>query len=116
VEGQTLAELTLADGGGVATSGILHRHWQTSRGWQHHLIDPRSGRPATTDLVSVTVLGPSAAAAEVMAKAILLLGRGGAAALARDPRFSGVLVPAEGTPVHVRRTPEHSTQSVEVAS
>lgn len=116
-EGRSLAELTLADGGGVATSGILRRRWQTSQGWQHHLIDPRSGRPATTDLVSVTVLGPSAAAAEVMAKVVLLLGRErGTAALARNPRFSGVLVLAEGTPVHVGRTSEPSTQSLEVAS
>lgn len=41
---------------------------------QHHLIDPRRGEPAQTDWLSVTVVTPHAAAAEVFAKALLIAG------------------------------------------
>ncbi len=83
--------------GGVATSGVLRRRWRTPDGPQHHIIDPRTGRPARTDLVQVTVVAPSAAAAEVAATAALLLGREKAAAvLALSGCLAGVLVDVGG--------------------
>jgi thiamine biosynthesis lipoprotein len=62
---------------GAATSGTWRRSWRTpGRGGRlvHHLIDPRSGRPAASDLTEVSVVSESATAAEVHAKAALLLG------------------------------------------
>lgn len=58
--------------GGAATSGITKRAWGAGL---HHLIDPRTGWPARTELHEVSVLAASAADAEVMAKAAFLLGR-----------------------------------------
>jgi thiamine biosynthesis lipoprotein len=55
----------------VATSSVVTRRWAGG----HHLIDPRTGRPADTDLLSATVLSPTAAQAEVAAKVALILGR-----------------------------------------
>ena len=55
----------------VATSSVVTRRWVGG----HHLIDPRSGRPAVTDLLSVTVLAPTVAQAEIAAKVVLILGR-----------------------------------------
>jgi len=60
--------------GGVATSGRDFRRWRTHSGWAHHLIDPRSGRPAETDVLSATVVADCAARADVAAKVVLLLG------------------------------------------
>ncbi|HEV2056263.1 MAG TPA: FAD:protein FMN transferase [Methylomirabilota bacterium] len=57
---------------GAATSGTEGRRWGPRL---HHLIDPRTGRPAETDLVEVSVLAPTGAEAEVLAKTALLLGR-----------------------------------------
>ncbi|HEX9495515.1 MAG TPA: FAD:protein FMN transferase [Candidatus Limnocylindria bacterium] len=57
---------------GAATSGTEGRRWGERL---HHLIDPRTGRPAETDLVEVSVLAPTGAEAEVLAKTALLLGR-----------------------------------------
>jgi thiamine biosynthesis lipoprotein len=117
VDGQALDEFTLDRCGGVATSGIVRRRWWTSRGWQHHLIDPRDGRPAATDLASVTVLAPSAAAAEVMAKVVLLLGRDlGTHALARRTAFAGLLVPLVGPPTRVGASFGQRTPLPEAAS
>lgn len=64
--------------GGVATSGITRRHWTTDDAPAHHLIDPRTGRPAETDLLQVTALAPTALEAEVLAKTALLTGGAGA--------------------------------------
>lgn len=59
----------------VATSTTQRRRWRRHGRWQHHLIDPRTGRPATSDLDQVTVVAPSAVEADVFAKTALILGR-----------------------------------------
>jgi len=77
-DGRTLHTFELARTG-VATSGIGRRSWMGADGAPaHHLLDPRSGRPAFTGVVQVTALAPSALAAEVKAKAALLSGPQGA--------------------------------------
>jgi thiamine biosynthesis lipoprotein len=43
----------------------------------HHLIDPRTGRPADTPILSATVVAGTATEAEAGAKAVLLLGEDG---------------------------------------
>ena len=57
--------------GALATSSIVRRSWGLN---QHHLIDPRTGRPAVTDIVQATVWAPTCAEAEVHTKEALLLG------------------------------------------
>jgi thiamine biosynthesis lipoprotein len=44
---------------------------------QHHLIDPRTGRPSRSPWTQVTAVGASCLAADVCAKAAFLLGVGG---------------------------------------
>lgn len=70
---QTLAILNV-DPGAVATSSITKRRWQQGDRVQHHVIDPRLGRPAETRWLSVTVIAPHATTAEVYAKALLIAG------------------------------------------
>jgi thiamine biosynthesis lipoprotein len=61
--------------GGVTTSSIAARAWRRPDGAPaHHLLDPRSGRPAFTGIVQATALAPSAAEAEVRSKAAILSG------------------------------------------
>jgi thiamine biosynthesis lipoprotein len=70
----TLHEFEVTDAG-VATSGIGRRSWIDDEGLPaHHMLDPSTGRPAYTGLVQVTALAPTAADAEVRAKAALLSG------------------------------------------
>lgn len=78
--------LLRAPQGAVATSSITKRKWKQGAREQHHLIDPRTGLPAATDWLSVTVLAPHATIAEVYAKALLIAGSESAefAAGARD--------------------------------
>ena len=61
--------------GAVATSGIGARSWLLPDGGPgHHLLDPRTGRPAFTGVVQATALAPSAAEAEALSKAAILSG------------------------------------------
>lgn len=62
------------DDGAVATSTTLRRRWTVGGNERHHLIDPRTGEPADTDLNLVSVIAGSAWAAEVLAKAVLIRG------------------------------------------
>lgn len=84
---QHRAVLTLGSGG-IATSGAGERWWYRGGARQHHIVDPRTGHPArvwidaqddadaaSSDLIAAaTALAPTAAQAEVAAKAALLLG------------------------------------------
>jgi thiamine biosynthesis lipoprotein len=56
---------------GCATSGTRKRAWGPDL---HHLIDPRTGLPARSDLAEVSVIAKTGADAEVFAKAALMLG------------------------------------------
>ncbi len=60
--------------GAVTTSSITKRRWVQNGKQQHHLIDPRSGQPAETDWLSVTVFADHTADAEVFSKALLIAG------------------------------------------
>ena len=68
--------------GAVATSAITKRRWHQAGQEQHHLIDPRTQRPANTNWLSVTVIAPHAAAAEAYAKSLLILGSSDAGRMA----------------------------------
>jgi len=58
--------------GALATSGRDRRRWRRGGRELHHLIDPRTGRPAETPLLRVTVVAGTAVQAEVLAKAAFL--------------------------------------------
>jgi FAD:protein FMN transferase len=64
------AETVALHDGAAAASGT----WRTRYGRVPHLIDPRTGRPALTDLQEVEVLARTGVEAEVLAKTGLLLG------------------------------------------
>jgi FAD:protein FMN transferase len=63
--------------GGLATSGRTKRRWLRGGAEQHHLIDPRTGRPSASRWDEVTVCGATCLAADVAAKAAFLLGDDG---------------------------------------
>jgi FAD:protein FMN transferase len=91
-----LALLCLRDRA-VATSGQDYRRWWRGGQLQHHLIDPRTRRPARTDLLTVSVVAPNGAQADLLAKIVLLLGsRAGPRELARWPDCSALLVREDG--------------------
>lgn len=102
-EGESLGVLLLPFGG-VATSGRDYRRWQQGDRQQHHIIDPRTGEPAQTDVLSATVVGPDCATAEMAAKTALILGaRAGSDWLEARPALAGVLALESGVVIVSKR-------------
>jgi thiamine biosynthesis lipoprotein len=75
-------------GGAVATSGTAARG--------AHLHDPRTGRPALTRWLSVSVTGPSLEYADVLATAAFVAGDAWPEVLAVLPGYEGLGVLADG--------------------
>jgi FAD:protein FMN transferase len=88
--------LLVSGPGAVATSSVTKRQWKQGETIQHHLIDPRSGRPAQTAWLSATIYAPHGALAEVFAKAVLIAGPQQAGEmLAHNPDLALVAVDRE---------------------
>jgi thiamine biosynthesis lipoprotein len=93
---QMLAQLHIPSGA-VATSSVMKRSWMQGNNLRHHLIDPRTGEPAKTEWLSVTVICPNIIAADVLAKAILIGGPDTAVnLLQRNPHAIFIAVDAAG--------------------
>ena len=65
--------------GALATSGSDRRRWVRNGEERHHLIDPRTGRSAVSDVLRVTAFADNAVEAEVLAKHLFFAGADGAA-------------------------------------
>jgi thiamine biosynthesis lipoprotein len=61
--------------GGLATSSTTVRRWRAGGVEQHHILDPRSGRPAESPWRTVTVAARSCLDANTASTAAIVLGR-----------------------------------------
>jgi len=100
--------------GSVATSGIAHRHWQQGATQRHHLLDPRTGLPAQSDLWSVTVVADHCEQGEIAAKVAFILGAQAGADFLRRHNIAGLLVHEDGTWETVDPWPAHLMEEVNV--
>jgi thiamine biosynthesis lipoprotein len=78
--------------GAVATSGDGHRQWMQGPHRRHHLLDPRTGLPAPSDLATASVVAATCAQADVAATVAWLLGADRAPAALRAWGLAGILV------------------------
>lgn len=86
--------------GALVTSGDYERAYvweaEAERERIHHILDPRTGRPAR-GCQSVTVWAPEATGADALATAVFVLGpQAGLALLEAEPEAEGLVVDAEG--------------------
>lgn len=82
--------------GAVATSSRASRRWMTPEGPAHHLIDPVTGTPATTDVAACTVVGGACWLAESYAKACVLAGLDVGLNLVADAGMEALMIDADG--------------------
>lgn len=91
LDGEVVANVALGVGA-LATSSVARRRWRVAGEAAHHLIDPRTGAPAESPVLSATVVARKAVAAEAGAKAVLLRGADGLAWAARQDWIDAALV------------------------
>lgn len=94
-KGAPALRLELGDRG-LATSTSLVRRWRQGGEERHHLIDPRSGRPAEAALASATVIAESGWKAEALAKAAFLSSPERALELLVENDCTGLVVDLDG--------------------
>ena len=85
-----LGAIELTDGA-VTTSSVCYRRWDGPDGPRHHVLDPRTGDVARTDLVQVSVAAARGWWAEALSTASLVAGFDGAAALLAEWRAPALL-------------------------
>jgi thiamine biosynthesis lipoprotein len=98
--------------GAIATSTVMRRNWRQGDVARHHLIDPTTGEPARSDLLSVTVVAPRCRQAEVGAKVALLLGAEAGARFLAEHGMAGLLIPATGGYLTAGRWPRDLMREV----
>lgn len=73
VRGSAEKVLSVEDGC-VVTSGDYERYFEEGGVRYHHIFDPRTGRPAVSDVRSATVLAQDATAADALSTVFFILG------------------------------------------
>jgi len=94
--GNTMEKIIHVHDLSVATSGDYRNFFEFEGRRYSHTIDPRTGRPVNHDLASVTVLGESAAFADAMATAMMVLGPEAGMALAEREDIAAELLLRDG--------------------
>lgn len=68
-------QVVLLTNGGLATSSTRHRRWTHAGAAVHHIVDPRTGRPAEEVIVTATVCASTCVDANAASTAAIILGR-----------------------------------------
>lgn len=97
-DSQRIVEIS---GCGMATSGNYRNFHRDSSGVYGHTISAKSGRPARTDVLSATVIAPTAMEADALATSMMALGSADASVLARRLGYPVLLVLADSTAVEM---------------
>lgn len=96
--GEGYMGLLQTDGGAVVTSGGYERYFEQDGITYWHIIDPTTGRPAQSGLVSVTIAAPSGTLADALSTALFVMGKEKAAAFWRARQdFDFILIGEDGT-------------------
>lgn len=113
IEGRATSWVIPFKYGALATSGVSHRSWQQGEHTRHHLIDPRSGESAQSELWTVTVAAATCEQAEVAAKVAFLLGMDAGRDFLKQRGLAGLLVGQDGQWIGVGSWPTELMQARE---
>ena len=86
-----VAIVTLTDKS-VVTSGTYERYFVRDGVTYHHILDPKTGLPAVTDLAGATIISESSMDADAIATACIVFGRDKALAFLNEHNFDGMLI------------------------
>ena len=97
----------------VATSGDYRNYFEHEGQRFSHTIDARTGRPVMHDLAAVTVIDASAAYADAMATALLVLGPDAGPALAEQLQIAAYFLVRNQTDIQEITTTEFDTLGIQ---
>ena len=103
--GRSVARAISLTDAAVATSGDYRNFFEKDGERYSHTIDPRTGYPVAHELVSVTVIHPSATLADAWATALTVLGPEAGMAVARAGGLAVYCITREGRDFRSSHTP-----------
>ncbi len=106
VAGQNVQRLIHIGDNGIATSGDYRNYFESEGVRYSHTIDPKTGKPITHKLVSVTVINKSCMLADGLATAITVLGPQAGLKFAEKQQLAVFLLVKEGDDFNEYYTPE----------
>ena len=92
----TSFEVLFLKRGGVATSGKDRRRWIQNGQLRHHIINPMTGLPAKTNLMTATVIASDVMEAEAASKSAMILGAQDGMKWIEENELAGLLVLENG--------------------
>lgn len=74
-EPQSVVAVIMARDISIVTSGDYQRYFIKGGVRYHHIIDPRTGMPANSGVISVTIVSPSGMEGDILSTAVFILGK-----------------------------------------
>ena len=106
VEGaSSIACLVTLDGQALSTSGDYRNFFQVGPRRYGHIIDPRTGEPASSSLAAVSVVNASCARSSALATALFVLGPDDGFRLATERQLACLFFVRRGTDIVQKATP-----------
>jgi thiamine biosynthesis lipoprotein len=91
-EGGVACSVSVSDRA-IVTSGSYQRFFSKDGKTYHHILDPATGYPADNDLLSATIVGPSATDADGFSTACFVIGRASGVALIESvPEYEAIFI------------------------
>lgn len=91
-EGEVLGIVDIAGGKVVSTSGDYEKYFEQDGKRYHHILDPATGYPAESGLISVTIISDSGLLSDVMSTACFVMGLEDGMAYAEEKEVDAVFV------------------------
>ena len=95
-EAEYFATVSL-NGKTMATTGTYERWFEQDGKRYHHILDPRTGYPAESDLISVSVISENGLLADCLSTTLFLEGKQAALSKMQEEEYQLVIVDKEGT-------------------